>query len=140
MAVPTKTGQRSNRASKSAAHSLPLAEWPDAERTAWERALRPGWKLGHNRANRLGQETRKDLCRRYGQFLHFCRRTGRLDASDEAGTLVTPAAVDHFISELQARVRSVTVAQSVYKVCRAARLIAPTRDFTWLLRLPRTWR
>jgi integrase len=129
--VPTKAGQRSNRASRSAARSLPLAEWPDAERTAWERALRPGWKLGH-RANRLGQETRKDLRRRYGQFLHFCSRTGRLDPAAEPGSLVTLDAITGFIAEHQARVGSVTVAQSVFKVCRAARLIAPTLDFTWL--------
>ena len=80
----------------------------------------------------MGQETREDLRRRYGQFLNFCSRTGSLGASDDPGTLVTPAAIADFISELQSRVGSVTVAQSVYKVCRAARLIAPARDFTWL--------
>ena len=43
-----------------------------------------------------------------------------------AMTLVTPDNVNEFIAELQARVRSVTVWNSVYKLRRAAQLIAPS--------------
>ena len=47
-------------------------------------------------------------------------------------TLVTPDNVNEFIAELKARVRSVTVWNSVYKLRRAAQLIAPDSDFGWL--------
>jgi hypothetical protein len=40
--------------------------------------------------------------------------------------------VNAFVRELQARVRSVTVWNSVYKLRRAAQLIAPDADFGWL--------
>jgi integrase len=46
--------------------------------------------------------------------------------------LVTPDDVNAFIVELQVRVRSVTVWNSVYKLRRAAQLIAPGADFGWL--------
>jgi integrase len=113
----------------SAAHSLRLAEWPVSERAAWELARAPRRRFSHPR---LGDATCNDLVRRYGQFLNYCNRTGRLDECADPGTLVTQSAIAGFVSELQSRVGSVTVAQSVYKVCRAARLIAPARDFSWL--------
>ena len=47
-------------------------------------------------------------------------------------TLATPGNVDGFMTELRARVRSVTVWNSVYKLRRAAQLIAPGADFEWL--------
>ena len=46
--------------------------------------------------------------------------------------MVTPDNVNAFIAELQARVRSVTVWNSVYKLRRAAQLIAPGCNFKWL--------
>jgi integrase len=55
-----------------------------------------------------------------------------LDPAKSAMALVTPEHVDSFIRELQARVRSVTVWNSVYKLRRAAQLIAPDTDFGWL--------
>jgi integrase len=60
------------------------------------------------------------------------QRNGRLDAAKGAKTLVTPDNVKGFVTELQARVRSVTVWNSVYKLRRAAQLIAPGTDFEWL--------
>lgn len=127
MAHPTRARPTFNAAS--AARSLPLAEWPVSERAAWELARVPKRRFSRRR---LGDETYKDLVRRYGQFLNYCNRSGRLDEYADPGTLVTQAAIAGFVSELQSRVGSVTVAQSVYKVCRAARLIAPARDFSWL--------
>ena len=45
---------------------------------------------------------------------------------------MTPDRVDRFLAELQARVGSVTVYGSIYKLRRMAELLAPGRDFTWL--------
>jgi integrase len=45
---------------------------------------------------------------------------------------VTRENVERYISELKARVGSVTVYGSIYKLRRASELISPARDFTWL--------
>jgi hypothetical protein len=65
-------------------------------------------------------------------FLAFLQRRGRLDLSAAAAAQVTSANVDAYITELRSRVRSVTVYNCVYKVRRAAELIAPETDFSWL--------
>src|SRR5262249_1196810 len=83
-------------------------------------------------ASHLGADTRSDLARRYGYYLDFLNRSGQLDLEIEATALVTSEAVAAFITELQSRVRSVTVSRTMYKVRRAAECIAPDRDFTWL--------
>jgi integrase len=55
-------------------------------------------------------------------------------ADDVAGR-VTSDNVRDFVAELYVRVRSVTVWNSVYKLRRAAQLIAPAADFGWLIEI-----
>ena len=43
-----------------------------------------------------------------------------------------PTNVEAYIADLTARVRSVTVWNCIYKLRRAAELLAPTADFSWL--------
>ena len=76
--------------------------------------------------------TQADLANRYGLFLDFLLRTGRFDPGADAGVQVTPEAIAPFVAELQARVSSVTVSRTIYKVRRAAECIAPHLDFAWL--------
>ena len=76
--------------------------------------------------------TCRDLARRYGYFLDHVQRSEGLDRNGKAADYVTPDRVDRFIAELQARVSSVTVYGSIYKLRRMAQLLAPGRDFTWL--------
>ena len=77
--------------------------------------------------------TFRDLTRRYGYFLDYVQRTEGLDLAAAAAAYVTPARVDGFLPELQARVRSVTVHGSIYKLRRMAQLLDPDRDFSWLV-------
>ncbi len=69
---------------------------------------------------------------RHRLYLDYLQRNGRLDFTGSAQTLVTLDNVQGFVTELQARVRSVTVWNSVYKLRRAAQLIAPNVNFGWL--------
>jgi integrase len=113
--------------------SLRIAEWPASDRLGWTEACRPGRRLERGgAASHLAPVSQADIARRYGLYLDFLQRNGRLDPSKGATTLVTPDNVNGFITELQARVRSVTVWNSVYKLRRAAQLIAPDTDFGWL--------
>jgi integrase len=113
--------------------SLPIAEWPKSDRLGWKEACRPGQRLQRGgAASHLAPVSQADNANRYGLYLDFLQRNGRLDLAMGAVILVTPDSVTEFIAELQARVRTVTVWNSVYKLRRAAQLIAPSSDFGWL--------
>ena len=113
--------------------SLPVHEWPDADRRAWEDACRPGSRLKPGgAASYLAQVSRDDFARRYGAFLGFLQRNGRLECDAAAAAQVTLSNVEAYITDLTARVRSVTVYNCIYKLRRAAELLAPTADFSWL--------
>ena len=52
--------------------ALPVHEWPDADRSAWEKACRPRSRLKPGgAASYLALVSRDDFCRRYGAFLGF---------------------------------------------------------------------
>jgi integrase len=113
--------------------SLPVAEWPDADRRAWQEACRPGSRLKPGGvANYLAHVSRDDFARRYGAFLGFLQRHNRLEEHADAAAHVIVASVEAYITDLKARVRSVTVWNCIYKLRRAAELLAPTADFSWL--------
>ena len=113
--------------------SLPIAEWPEADRLGWIEALRPAHRLKRGGgASYLAPVSQADIANRYGLYLDYLQRNSRLDVTGSARILVTPDNVQGFVAELQARVRSVTVWNSVYKLRRAAQLIAPNADFGWL--------
>jgi hypothetical protein len=113
--------------------SLPVHEWPDADRRAWEEACRPGVRLKPGgSASYLAPVSREDFARRYGAFLGFLQRTGRLERVTGAATQVTLPNVEAYIADITARVRSVTVWNCIYKLRRAAELLAPTVDFSWV--------
>jgi site-specific recombinase XerD len=113
--------------------SLPPDRWPEADRSAWAAACRPAERLRRGgAASHMKDITRRDLVRRYGYFLDHVERMEGLNRNAEAASYVTPDRVDRFLAELQARVGSVTVYGSIYKLRRMAELLAPGRDFIWL--------
>jgi integrase len=113
--------------------SLPLKEWPEADRRGWEAACRPGQRLtSGGAASHLAPVTQADLANRYGLYLDFLDRSGQRDLTAEAGALVAADSIAGFIAELQDRVSSITVSRTIYKVRRAAECIAPSCSFTWL--------
>jgi integrase len=117
-------------------HSLPIAEWPEADRLGWKQACVPAQRLQRGgAASHLGAVSKADIANRYGLYLDFLQRNGLFYSAGCATSLVTPGNVDRFIAELKARVRSVTVWNSVYKLRRAAQLIAPNWNFGWLIEI-----
>jgi integrase len=113
--------------------SLPIQEWPQADREAWQGACRPGSRfVPGGPASRLAEVSRTDYANRYGAFLGFLKRTGRLDIRAAAGIQVDPPNVEAYIADIQARVSAVTVNNAVSKLRRSASLIAPFLEFRWL--------
>src|SRR5688572_2346418 len=113
--------------------SLPLENWPSADRDAWQQACRPHLRLSRGGAAAgMKPVTQSDLARRYGYFLDHLNRGGVLDLSAPAGAQVTPEALNSFLAEIASIWRSVTQAQSTYKLRRMAEILAPNQDFGWL--------
>lgn len=113
--------------------SLLIEEWPEADHDAWETACRPGKRLrSGGPASRFAEASRDDFVRRYGAFLGFLQRNGRVRHDAPATALVTESNVQAYMAELQDRVSSVTAWNCVYKLRRAAELMAPSADFGWL--------
>jgi hypothetical protein len=120
----TNSGRRARRSvTPGKPRSLPIAEWPASDRLGWTQACRPAQRLKRGgAASHLAPISQADIANRYGLYLDFLQRNGRLDPAKGAMTLVTPDNVNGFIADLQARVRSVTVWNSVYKLhCAAPR-------------------
>ena len=116
-----------------ALRSLPIEEWPEADRRAWEEACRPParFKPG-GAASHLAPVSRDDYANRYGAFLGFLQRTGQLKRNASAAVQVMAPNVEGYIAELSSRVSSVTVHICIYKLRRAAELLAPHTEFKWL--------
>jgi integrase len=81
--------------------------------------------------------TRQELGKRYGLFLDFLLRAGRLDGKARAGAQVTPDEVNSYVTELKGRVGSVTVYGSIQKLRRMVQLIAPDLVLDWLIAIER---
>jgi site-specific recombinase XerD len=113
--------------------SLPIELWPQADRDAWVAACEPARRLKRGgSASHLKPITQRDLARRYGYFLDFLNRRNLLRTDATATAEVAPGNVADYIDELKARVSSVTLYGSIYKLRRASELMAPGRDFAWL--------
>ena len=113
--------------------SLPIEFWPEADRKAWVAACQPSQRLKRGGAgSHMKPITLNDLARRYGYFFDCMNRRGLLDPNKAAGAHITQENVAGYLEELTARVGSVTVQGSIYKLRRACELIDPARDLSWL--------
>lgn len=118
---------------RSQVRSLPIEQWPSADRDAWTAACRPNQRLIRGGAGaHMKLVTLSDLARRYGYFLDFLDRASLLDCTSVAAGQVTPENVAGYLAELAARVSSVTVYGSIFKLRRASQLLDPRGDFHWL--------
>jgi integrase len=116
--------------------ALKIREWPTADRLAWEAACKPSCRLKKGgSASHLCRESQEDIATRYGLFLGFLRLDGMLDTNALAAGHVTPKNVDTYTADLAKRVSSVTAWNCIYKLRRAAQLIAPVEDFSWLIEI-----
>jgi hypothetical protein len=113
--------------------SLPLELWPASDLNAWELACRPPARLRRGGgAGHMRPSTQRDLQRRYGYFLQILHETGRLDQSAPAGAQVTRETVELYVATARNAWGEITLAQSVWKLKRAAEILASRKNYSWL--------
>jgi site-specific recombinase XerD len=116
--------------------SLPVQEWPQADRRASEEARRPGIRLNPGgRASHFAEASLKDFITRYGAYLGFLQRRGILNLKAPPAAQVTRSKVKAYVAELKARVSSVTTWNCIYKLRRMSQLLNPKMDFAWLVEI-----
>jgi integrase len=122
--------------SKVERQTLRIVEWPEADRQAWEEACRPSVRLKKGGlASHLAQVSQDDIARRYGRYLGFLKRTGRLDLNAPAAGQVTSKNIGAYMVDFEGKISSVTAWNCIYKLRRAAQLLSPATDFTWLIEI-----
>ena len=115
------------------ARSLPLDQWPEADRCAWNAACLPATRLKRGgAAGHLKPVTRDDHAQQYAKFLGFLNRRGLLRLEGPAAANVTPDNIQAYLADLKQRVASTTTHAAIYQLRRIAQFMAPEGDFSWL--------
>lgn len=113
--------------------TLPLVEWPKADREGWQAACQPAHRLkAGGLASSMASSSQRSHMRCYGYLMDFCKRTGRLMEDGQAASRIVPTVIEAFLEELKDRVGS--VAQHIYisRIRRVTEILDPSRDFGWL--------
>ena len=117
---------------------IPVREWPETYRRAWEDVCRPSVRLKKGGSgSHLNPESLHDYARRFGRYLGFLKRTGRLDRTAPVANLVTQDNVKAYMKGFEDKISSVTAWNCIYKLRRAAQLLSPKTDFSWLIEIER---
>ena len=118
--------------------ALPLRDWPKADLETWHAAQAKGGVLDDGgMLSHLSVRTLNDLTSRYAYLLSFLAQRGKLEHHGPAGASVTPENILEYVGDLEPRVSSVTLAQSLYKIARVANCLGPALDWRWLRRIVR---
>lgn len=135
--VPVPEPQPTRRAPGNPRVALLEADWPQADRLAWERAQKPGNPLLRpGAACAWRPATRKSAAGAYGRWLAFLASRGELNLQAAAGQPatehITEARMYEYGEHLRTRCSTGTVASYVALLVMMAKALAPKRDWAWL--------
>jgi len=116
---------------------LPLDQWPAADIEAFVSAFEPGDIFDETAGPgaHLAEGTRRMIRTAYRRWLGLLKEHYPDDLLQAPADRITPDRVRAFIDHLDAEVRATTVAIVIDNLGYAARLIAPERDWRWLVSL-----
>jgi integrase len=113
--------------------SLPIEQWPESDRRAWNAACQPAARLKRGgAAGHLRPTSREGHERHYGNFLGVLDRRGLLRRDAPAAANVTPENVDAYLAEAKVRLSSTTVHVSICCIRRVARYMVAGLELDWL--------
>ena len=117
---------------------LPMQEWPEPDRRAWEHAIHSGDPFtGSGPASHWRPLTRKRVASSYGRWLGFLQRTNALQPAQAPAERVTEDFLRGYARHLSAQVAPVTLANRLIDLGEAIRVMCPGADLS-LLRLAAT--
>lgn len=117
--------------------ALPVAEWPDAERIAWEQARAPKTRLfgTQGSALHLRDPTAASYSYAAGLWLAYLQRSGSLVPSELPAERFTIDRLNGFVAEMAARgLKASSLKQVLINLHAAMRFIAPLADLSILVR------
>jgi hypothetical protein len=113
---------------------LPVADWPDVDRTVFEVAFAPGdvFEQTGGPGAHLSEPTCRMIRFAYRRWLGFLKEHHPDDLSMEPAARITLVRVRAYIEHLSAQMRPSSIAIAGAHLYAAARLIAPTTEWSWL--------
>ena len=109
---------------------MPLAEWPDDDRAAWEGAIRIAGPLDDPRlAAHWSPKTRHTTISAYGRYLTFLDLNGWLFPGERVQDRVPFDWLKAYIDEIMVQVKSVTAAGRIRGLAEALRVMVPGVEF-----------
>jgi integrase len=116
--------------------SMPVVEWPRADRAVWQAALMPGDLLdeGGIRA-RYAPETNSKLARNYGRWLTWLSRQGLLDEPASPAARITLERVKAFVADMAKINATGTLLARLQALYEMAQVLDGGRDWRWIRRI-----
>jgi site-specific recombinase XerD len=112
-----------------------VAEWPSADRVAWEHAQRPGDFLEPGGvAVQWVAESRRHIEKGYGAWLMWLDTDGELDPGSSPASRVTRDRVRRYIDYLDSTMSPFSVQARVQQLGNAMRAMAEGQDWKWITR------
>ena len=121
---------------------LPLVDWPEQDRAAWEAAMLPGDIIDGTvgAGFHWRDETREKHRKGYGRWLTFLLRSDKVTGEQHPADRVTVENVRDYIAELQTQdVGSWTLWGRLAELLSGIRVMAPQKDFQWLRKAVRAY-
>ena len=116
--------------------ALPLAEWPAADRTAYERACIPGSPFDEGGyAARWRPPTHHALIGAYAHWLGYLLAQGVILQSEAPPDRVTPERLEAYARFLRERCASMTVASYLGQLHMMLRDVWPEERWQWVIKL-----
>ncbi len=111
-----------------------LPEWPEADRAAWERAIRIGrLRVRGGLAAKWREPTQRKVISAYGRYLTFLERRDWLCDAQGPGDRVTIDWIEAYLNELQQQdVAPLTISGLILDLAELLRVTAPGFDGKWL--------
>ena len=114
---------------------LPIEQWPEAERAVWQQAIECADPFSRNSAPSVWAEgTRVSTAAGYARWLSWISEKG-VEMNGPPADRVTPPRVQAYIDDLRRINGDFTILRRVQALYSAIRIIAPDRDWRWLLRV-----
>jgi integrase-like protein len=116
---------------------LPLEDWPEIDRLAWEMARQPGDAFSDaGGAAHWSTKNRRQIAKSYGRWLQYLKVSGQLSPQMPPVARVSEPSLRGFVSALhQDQLSSETIFSTVRNLKDALRVMAPGANLRMLQRL-----